>query len=596
MKKFPFSSLKSRLYVLVVVSILPVCGLILYTAFDQRRTELIKIEQNVLNLAEAAASEEVQILEGARQLLIVMANYLEAVKFDPAACQLFFSRIRDHFTRYVNLGAAGLDGRVFCSAAPLKDPLAPRYREWFTRALASVNDSAGKFSISRMTGQPVLVMSLPVLDARRQPAAVVFAAIDIHWLNRFISRTAIQAPEGSTISQLDSSGVLLTYQPETLTWVEAPGSGKPFYRAVLDQKRGTLESRDGNGVSLIYAFAPLKSTYENRAATLILSVPSKIAYAASRRTLIFNLCLLAAVFVLAMIIAGVASRYFILKDLDALLKASEMLAGGDLGARITTIHSGGEVGLLGNAFNRMADSLEKQDLERRTAEEELKASREKLRNLSEYIQTVREKERTRIAREIHDNLGQTLTALKMDLSWLEKRLGADQTLLRDKINSMTLLAQDTIQTVQRVSAELRPGILDDFGLVAAIEWQADEFQQRSNISARLSLPAEPIHLARDQSTAVFRIFQEALTNVIRHAGASEIEVRLTQADGRLCLTVRDNGRGISSREISDPRSFGLIGMQERVHPWKGEVAFQGIPNQGTTVIISIPLTEIGKTS
>jgi len=590
-KKFIFSSLKTRLYLLVFISIIPISILILYTAFDQRRSELKKIEQDTLNFVEAAAIEETQILEGAREILIVLGNYLRSVKYEPSSCRAFFSDILDQFSRYANLGAVHPDGSVFCSAKPLKESVTAKDREWFTQTLKSLDFSVGKFSIGRITGKPVLVMSYPVLDANKQAAAVVFAALDINWLNRFTSHASIQVPKGSTLSQMDVTGVLITYQPDTHTWIEGSFSDRPLYQSILSEKRGIIETRDKNGSSLIYAFAPLKSSYIDREVTFILSVPGEIVYADSNRTLIYNLILLASVLLLAMMMARFTSHYFILRDIETLIRAKEMLAKGDLRTRITTIHSKGEMGQLAIAFNEMATTLEKQDKERTAAEENLKNSREKLRNLTEHIQTVREKERTRIAREIHDNLGQALTALKMDLSWLDKRLAMNQTTVRDKIHSMESLIQETIQAVQRVSAELRPGILDDFGLVAAIEWQAEEFQQRTNIKTKISLPEDPINISKDQSTAIFRIYQEALTNVIRHANASAIEVVLEQTGDRLSLTVKDNGRGITPEEISNSKSLGLIGMQERVYPWKGEVSFHGVPNQGTSVMISIPLAE-----
>jgi signal transduction histidine kinase len=161
----------------------------------------------------------------------------------------------------------------------------------------------------------------------------------------------------------------------------------------------------------------------------------------------------------------------------------------------------------------------------------------------------------------------------------------------NKTKSMNALIEQTLQTVHRVSAELRPGLLDDFGLTAAIEWQAEEFQERTGIKATLHLPEHAIDLSKDQSTALFRILQEALTNVIRHANASAIGVTLQETGGRLSLTVTDNGRGITAAESSHPQSFGLIGMQERVYPWKGEVRVQGIPGRGTTVTVTIPLIE-----
>lgn len=227
--------------------------------------------------------------------------------------------------------------------------------------------------------------------------------------------------------------------------------------------------------------------------------------------------------------------------------------------------------------------------ERKRAEDELSLSYEKLRNLAGHLQSIREEERTCIAREIHDELGQALTALKMDTSWLSSRLAKDEKSLFEKTRSMLDLIDMTIKTVKRMSTELRPGLLDDLGLAAAIEWQAEEFQNRTGCKCEVIIDPDDIALDDDRSTAIFRIFQEALTNVARHADATMVKVSLIEKAGKLVLEVRDNGCGITQEQISDPRSFGLIGIRERVHPWRGEVKMEGVRNKGTAVTVTILL-------
>ena len=228
--------------------------------------------------------------------------------------------------------------------------------------------------------------------------------------------------------------------------------------------------------------------------------------------------------------------------------------------------------------------------ERIQAEKELEQSREEMRNLSTHQQTVREEERTRIAREIHDELGQSLTALKMDISWLKSRLPPGLKPLHVKAGQMTKLADTTIESVRRISTELRPGLLDDLGLAAAIEWQAEDFQNRSGIACEAVLGADDLEMDRDLATALFRIFQETLTNTARHSGATRVGVRLERLGERIILTVTDNGRGITQKQIDDGRSFGIIGMRERAHLWGGELSIAGSREEGTTVRVSIPLT------
>jgi PAS domain S-box-containing protein len=222
------------------------------------------------------------------------------------------------------------------------------------------------------------------------------------------------------------------------------------------------------------------------------------------------------------------------------------------------------------------------------------AAREQLRDLAGYLETAREEERTYIAREIHDEFGQTLTALKMDLAWLNKRLPADKPRLVEKVNAMSDLIDSTIQTVRRIATDLRPGVLDHLGLVAAIEWQAQEFVERAGLDCELLLSDKEIVLDPDLATAIFRIFQETLTNIARHAEATEIRVKLEERPGELVLAVQDNGRGITESHASGSKSLGLIGMQERARSWGGDVTFQTVPGQRTTVIVRVPMASAKK--
>src|SRR3954469_9591382 len=233
---------------------------------------------------------------------------------------------------------------------------------------------------------------------------------------------------------------------------------------------------------------------------------------------------------------------------------------------------------------------EKQErLERRKTEEKLRKSHEQLRALSVYLQHIRENERIRISRQVHDELGQSLTGLKMDLYWLSSRVPRQLRDLHEKAKTISAHIDSTIQTVRRISTELRPGILDDLGLVAALEWQAHEFQKRTGIKCTVvSDLKEPI-MNEELNTAFFRIFQETLTNIIRHAQATRVEISLRKAGRFLQLQVKDNGRGISEQEMNDTRSIGLLGMRERAALLGGTVQLKGVEGEGTTVTVRIPI-------
>jgi signal transduction histidine kinase/PAS domain-containing protein len=232
--------------------------------------------------------------------------------------------------------------------------------------------------------------------------------------------------------------------------------------------------------------------------------------------------------------------------------------------------------------------LKNEIAERQRMQWQLEQSRAHLRRLSAHLQDAREEERTHIAREIHDELGQALTALKMDVAWLQDDLSGQPRQLR-KIRAMSQLIDTTVQAVRRIATELRPGILDDLGLAAAIEWQLGEFQNRTGIECKLDSNVETTRLDGDSATTIFRILQETLTNVVRHAQATQVEVRLTEMADGFTLRVADNGRGITEEEINNSKSFGLLGMQERALLRDGEFQIRGAPGRGTTVTVRLPL-------
>jgi PAS domain S-box-containing protein len=230
--------------------------------------------------------------------------------------------------------------------------------------------------------------------------------------------------------------------------------------------------------------------------------------------------------------------------------------------------------------------------ERRRAEESLRKSHGELRALSERLRTVREEERARIAREMHDEVGQALTALQMDVAWLEKKLPSSASPSREKLlaklRSMAELIDTTTASVQRIATDLRPGVLDELGLPAAIEWYVREFERRAGIACQIRSNLNGAQLDPERATAVFRILQEALTNVARHAGATEVQVNLSADDERLVLEIKDNGRGVSEDRIAGGRSLGLLGMRERALSLGGDVSIRGDPGHGTLVTLTIP--------
>jgi signal transduction histidine kinase len=230
--------------------------------------------------------------------------------------------------------------------------------------------------------------------------------------------------------------------------------------------------------------------------------------------------------------------------------------------------------------------------ERRQAEEAILRGSEELRLLASHLQEVREEERAAIAREIHDELGQQLTGIKMDISWISKRWNRQQDdPIAQKLGSTLGLLDNTIRTVRRIATELRPSILDDLGLIAAIEWQSQEFKRRSGINTNFRTSITDFQFEPSTAIGLFRICQESLTNVARHANAKNVWISLDWAEDRLTLMIRDDGKGMDKTTTAGKKTLGLLGMQERALMMGGSLVINSINGKGLTLEVTVPLKE-----
>ncbi len=250
------------------------------------------------------------------------------------------------------------------------------------------------------------------------------------------------------------------------------------------------------------------------------------------------------------------------------------------------------ISLLGIVVNNMllrAWGVHTDVTEQRAMTKALENSHQQLRLLSNHLQAVREKERTDLARELHDSIGQALTSIKIELSVVQKELGKNgsppNSAIVERFVEINKQLTETIGAVKAISTELRPGVLDKFGIAAAIEWQCREFSRRTGIKCEFKPPRVKLDLPAESSTALFRILQEALTNISRHAQATEVKIFLRLGKHSVSLTIIDNGRGITREEINAPQSLGLLGMRERAEAVGGSFSIDGTPHQGTVVCV-----------
>lgn len=239
--------------------------------------------------------------------------------------------------------------------------------------------------------------------------------------------------------------------------------------------------------------------------------------------------------------------------------------------------------------DQLESVVESRTTELKATNENLKRSRDQLRKLGNQVQDIREEEKSRIAREVHDQLGQALTALKIDSIQIEKKLPKEFPELKTQATAMTGIIDETIQSVQRIATELRPPILDAFGLCEAIAWQAKEYESRYNLKFDVNCRQDSMEMDKKMQVSLFRVFQEAVSNVVRHAKATKVNVEIGFEEGELIFSIEDDGVGIKEKDVANFESLGLIGIQERILPYNGQAEFLGRPGKGTAVMVRIPL-------
>lgn len=590
MNRSVFSSLRTRIIILVLLAVLPAWVIMVHTFFEQRRMKVAQIQQNTLEVARFVAQEDEQFLQSTRETLLTLAHFLSLYGDNLLQCNLFFAKVLQQLNSYINFGAALPNGEVFCAANPLALTHNLADQLWFRQVLGTRDFVVGDFQKETGAHSSVLLMAYPLYEFGPSPRAVVFTLIDVGTLNPFRFDLESQLPPGSTLELVVESGTVLAQRPKSKHPLPSSVEQKLLAETLRTGNADVIEAAGPDGVPSLYAIAPIKSGLRRSRVYILFRVPTNSAFADAQKMLIRNVSLLAIVAVLAILAAWFGGNAFIVRQVHTIADTSRRLAGGDLKARTGLQRTRGELGTLARAFDDMAARLEEHQEQERTSRQLLSKSREQLRQLASHLETIREEERTQMAREIHDNLGQAMTALKLDLAWLSKRMNTSPEQAKKKVYAMSELIDGAIATVQRVSAELRPGALDDLGLAAAIEWQAEEFEERTGIRCAVYANTEGERLSEEQATAIFRILQEALTNVARHSQASEVHISFQEQESSVRLEIEDNGVGLPEHASSDPTSYGLIGIRERVYPWGGKMEIAGVPGTGTTLSITLPFT------
>jgi diguanylate cyclase (GGDEF)-like protein/PAS domain S-box-containing protein len=382
MKGFTLSGLRARLLGLVLLAVLPALGLILYTAHQSGTLAARQTVDEAQLLVRLAATDYERLVANTRQLLGMLARLPEVRRHDAAACNAHFTHLKSGYTQYINLGAIGPDGQVFCSAVPTARRVPASDRVWYQRSLKTRGFAVGDFQIGRITQQPVVVFSYPDYHADGRLQTMVFAALDLTWLNQIAAKA--QLPAGSTVTLLDSQGVILSRYPDPEKWVGQSHRDAPITRIILHERRaGTAEAIGLDGVTRLYAFAPLLEEVSGGGVYLSVGIPRAIAFAGLTRIFTHTFTGLALVTLLVLAAAWYGGDFFLLRGINALVGAARRLGGGDLATRTGLAHGQDEIGQLARGFDEMAVMLHARDLEFAHAMKALRDNEERFRGLVE---------------------------------------------------------------------------------------------------------------------------------------------------------------------------------------------------------------------
>jgi diguanylate cyclase len=357
MKWPPASSLRVRLLFLVLVALIPTRVLGIYTAWEMRQAARTEALRDATRLARVTSTAGERLIEGAHQLLIVLARLPEVRRQNAAACNKLFADLLKPYPHFSNLGAATPNGNVFCSAVPFEGVANIGDRTYFQQAVARRDFAPGEYRIGRITGKAVINFGYPVLDAAGQVVAVVYVGLDLSWLSRLLAEARL--PENSTITVVDVAGQVLARYPDPERWVGRSFPEAPFAKvAISQQDQGTVEGQGLDGTPRLYAFTPLMAAERERIAYVYVGIPSDSAFARVNQIDNRGLIGFGIVLVFALLATGIGSRALILRPVSALVQTMRRIGSGDLAARTGLPHATSEVGQLATALDEMAERLE----------------------------------------------------------------------------------------------------------------------------------------------------------------------------------------------------------------------------------------------
>ncbi len=556
----PVWSMRAWLATFAVVTVLPLLVLLAVIFAVQVRREQRDARDTALRTARVTAERLRGLYVDSVVLLERLSTRPPIRDFDGRTCDSLFA-LTDFFPQYADLFLFDARGVLACGAQPQPDDLSLSHaaRQWLEAELRAGRLVPRRPLMRFLEGRWV---SAVAIDAGHGNRLVLVQLPDIEVRDVLAS--------SSVVTIVDRDGIVVARTSEPERWVGRKVQNRGAAATAMREKYGRTADVGIDGVARQYGF-----TYIPEIGWHVYAGVATAEVMRPVRTTIVRGVAAGAAILFVVALAAILLSKILSRPINTLARAAGAAAEGAYGT-VEVTRGPREIMQLADSFNTMVAS-------RAAAEQQMLESERNLKALSDRLLVVQEQERTRIARELHDDLGQSLTALKMDV------VGILQSAERSPVRERIVETLDSIVTaVQRISSELRPSVLDDLGLIAAIEVEARVFEERTAIECELSLP-DQLDLDPNVAAAIYRIIQEAFTNVARHSNATRVELRIRPRATELLIDIRDDGCGITDEQVHDSASLGLIGIRERASIIGGTVTVEGVPGRGTIVSVCIPI-------
>ena len=614
MARLFFSGLRVRLLLLVLLAVIPALGLTLYTNLEERQVRKAQVQEYALRLSRIVSADHERLIEGARKLLATLARLPPVRDRNRAACNALFADLLTRHSSYANLGVIGADGNIFCSGLPMTGQVYAGDRAYFRRARETRDFAIGDYQIGRITGKATLNFGYPILDNAGHVQVVLFAALDLAWLNELAGRAEL--PTGSTLTVIDRHGTILSRYPDQAKWVGKPMPESLVLKAIAAQQgNGTTEARSEDGIPRLFSFAPFGGASQSANAYVSVGIPAAVAFADANRILARNLLALGLAAGLALVAAWVGGNLFIVRQVQALVKATSRVAAGELGVRTGLPQGQGELNQLARAFDQMAESLERAH-EKRLLEEELRRRNYQLEQQNLAIEEAN-RLKTEFVSMVSHELRTPLTSIQgyAELLLEDERIAGEQreslTLVKKNSGRLLGLINDLLDLsrmeagrldLHRTSLDLAHLIPEVAGTLRPL---IEAKRQRLRLDLGDALP--PVWADADRVTQI-------LTNLISNAHKytlveGSITVAARRDDGFVRVDVSDTGIGLSpedqaqlftkffrahdrSSQAGGGTGLGLVITRSLVELHGGRITVSSAAGRGSTFTFFLPVLEV----